>query len=357
MNIVTKLAEGACERPTHLFLLASLVLVSGCNTSYKPSDSFHQASVDYADSLADVENHGLLLNVARLANNEPAHFVEVGSFSAAFSYGQSFSPLGGGSGFTRSYGASTSPFSGYTSGWSPGVTSATAAPVTLPSLSSAGTPLSSIAIAPSATISYSNAPSFNFTPITGDGATKAIFSPLSTSVFSRVLSGWHADAAIRTAVQTVVITPSRYRTAYSNSSVLAVNDSFVIHPKYPPHSDEDLSVAAMGLQVSVSPETSSANRNGNLTLVATVAPVHDPEGQISSLACQWQVSKDGGAAWDNVGDNYDAEAAASAADAAKTPTPTPTPAVAAASADTAKKKDDPKGPFYWFFRISCGFAS
>jgi len=349
MNILARAAAAACGRPARPLLFTSILLVGGCQASYRPSDSFHQASVDYADSLADVENHQLLLNIARLANNEPAHFVEVGSFSAAFAYGQSFSPLGTGSGFTRNYGASTSPFSGYTSGWPPSATSGV--PSLLPSLGSAATALSSIAIAPSATITYSNAPSFNFTPITGDGATKAIFSPLNSAVFSRVFSGWHADAAIRTAVQVVVITPTRYRTAYSNSSVLTVSDGNVIHPKYPPHPDDNLTVAAMGLQVAVSPEAASTGKNGNITLGATVAPVRDPEGQTSSLTCQWQVSKDGGATWDNVGDNYDADAEAKTVDASASLMPTPTSAsatpVGTGAADKAKKDDGPKPPFFF----------
>ena len=154
---------------------SGLVFLPGCVTP----TTFNKANQDFMTVFADVSNRQLLMNIAQEANNEPAHFIQMGNFSAQFTYTRSLSPMGGGSSFSRSKGVST------------------------------------VAVAPNITITLTENPSFNFTPLAGDAVTKAVFSPLSKNIFYAIFNIYHADVAMRTAVETITITPPDPATAAS----------------------------------------------------------------------------------------------------------------------------------------------
>src|SRR5579863_3121603 len=86
----------------------TLLCLSGCvNHSALRSDQ-----IGYAKAYADSNNKQLLLNLARLANNDPVYFMQLGSISSAYTFTA-------GAGFTPSYVNNTPGF--FTSSTTPGV--------------------------------------------------------------------------------------------------------------------------------------------------------------------------------------------------------------------------------------------
>ncbi|HVU36050.1 MAG TPA: hypothetical protein VHE61_21595 [Opitutaceae bacterium] len=155
-------------------IVATMVaLLSGC-----VGRTFNRASHDYMEQYAQVANRQLLLNIAQVTNNEPAYFIQIGNFVAQYSYGGKLSPLGS-STYTRSF---------YGSGTPSGVTS-------------------SLEFAPVAEFSYTENPTFNFTPLAGEAVTKAVFSPVSEKIFRLVYANYHADVALRTLVEKITLVP------------------------------------------------------------------------------------------------------------------------------------------------------
>src|ERR1700722_8339451 len=71
-------------------LLLALICLSGCLSHV----AMRKDQVNYSRAYGDSSNEQLLLNLARLANDDPVYFVQLGSISSAYQFGTSagFSP-------------------------------------------------------------------------------------------------------------------------------------------------------------------------------------------------------------------------------------------------------------------------
>jgi len=165
----------------------NLVIASGCRTS-----TLTRANKQYVNRFEDIENQQLLVNIARLANDEPACYIQLGTFSAAFTYGATAGAMG-------------PTYSGGFGGGKPATTTA-----------SLGGTLG---------LSYSETPTFSFTPLAGDAVTKALFTPIPKNVFSLIFSTWTTDGAIRTMVQSMTILPHDPKSKTSDEAILFVPEA------------------------------------------------------------------------------------------------------------------------------------
>src|ERR1017187_1795258 len=259
----------------------ALLILPGCL-----NHPFERANKDYADAFASVANQQLLLNIARLANDEPAYYIQLGNFTAQYGYQGNITAPGAGTLYTRNFGG----------GADPSTTVATGGPNPTPLVTTAAATLAASSLAlspPSLGFTYSEQPSFTFTPLSGDAVTKALFAPLPNHIFSIVFSNWHADAAIRTAVESIKIVPAAPQTAVSYTAVLSVA---TLAPP-PVHrefrrlpSDEKLPVFTV--------EPSDLAR----------AAGEDAEFMVqvnAEVTCRWQVKTEGNKEWDEISDGPD----------------------------------------------------
>lgn len=241
----------------------ALLFLAGC-----VHQNYTTQSEDYAKDYADVANQLLLLNIARLANNEPAYFIQLGSFTGSYTYQATVSPLGSGSSYARTSSA-------------------------LPASSTLSL------VAPSATAMYSQNPSFTFTPLSGDAVTKTLFAPLPTNIFQTLFAIWHADAVIRTMVASIEIVP-RDSTATSNEAIILT----ATQGQLPPSLNTE-KVWTGELAFIIQPESTRVNSDHTATFTASIVdlPIKDPK--LSIYKYQWQVSSNDGKEWNDISDGPD----------------------------------------------------
>jgi hypothetical protein len=132
---------------------------------------------DFSEVCADVNNRQLVLNLARLSQNDPVYFLQLGSFSSQYA----FSAMGQ---FSASA-TRTDPVSGGTS--------------------AAGTFIQhALMYGGNASAGVTETPIFQFFPITGTNLVDAILTPVSDKVYLILYDqGYHADLVARTLVSTV----------------------------------------------------------------------------------------------------------------------------------------------------------
>lgn len=287
-----------------IFALAPVFLSSCVNPGLTGSNN------RYTDDFASLADRQLLLNLARLANDEPAYFIQLGAFTASYTYGAT-GGIGSGSSFTRNYGkgesATTTTTDTYGSPTSTGngpVTGATVA-TALPTLPSGTLTVA----APSVGVSISASPTFSFVPLSGDGVAKALFNPLPNNVFSLIFSNWHGDIALRTAVQSITLMPPSPAIADSDPAELRVEGATVDLPFPAPESTETAHASDSFFFVE-QPKSPDQVKVG-------AAASRDPESftvKTSKTAAkfQWQVSSDGGWKWKAISDGPAAENGAAA---------------------------------------------
>jgi hypothetical protein len=195
-----------------------------------------KANDDYVNKFQAVSNQQLLMNLARLADDEPASYIQIGTFSAAYTYGATL-------------GTATPTYAGGFGGGKPATTT--------------------VNLGAALGLSYSEAPTFSFTPLSGDAVTKALFTPVPKNVFSLILSTWTTDCAIRTLVQSMKIVPPEPRERTSDEAVLFVPaidtwtwdaklSSYRVHN--PAESEPPISYTATGL-----PPGLAIDASGNIT--------------------------------------------------------------------------------------------
>lgn len=260
---------------------ALLLALTGCL-----SHSLTRASNSYTDEYSKAANHQLLQNIAELADDQPAYFVQIGSFSTQYSLMMSASPIGSGTVFTKNNGPSTNSIPAGSSS---------------ESAVAAATPTSSLALSPSVGASFTETPNFTFTPLAGDAVTKILFAPLSTNILSIVFRSWHADVAMRVAVDSITIIPPKRKPVHSDPVTVAINSPCPTPMEAAP---KEAPAENAGFTCTINPTTptSIGNEPGeakSCSFAATVTPESD------SAKYQWQVSVNNGWDWKNLSDGAD----------------------------------------------------
>jgi hypothetical protein len=147
-------------------------------------------------------------------------------------------------------------------------------------------------LAPSAGLSFQETPTFNFTPLSGDAVTKALFAPLPNNVFNFIFSNWHADVAIRTAVSSMQLVPPTL-SATSDPAVLRITPEAVVKmpPRKPPSTEKKKPALTLAIRPAVTP-----------TKVGETATFTVSVSESYPVTYQWQLSKDAGWTWEDVSD-------------------------------------------------------
>lgn len=149
------------------------LLSPGCQTAHILEIEHNELS----ETFGDVSNRQLLLNLARLSQNEPAYFIQLGTFESQATvtgttslgpetYGWNIDPLGSHAGFSK-----TAGLSGTLGG------------------------------------TISESPIFNFVPLTGDVFAKIFLTPISDQTVCDFLTkmNYYPDVIIRTMVHSIEI--------------------------------------------------------------------------------------------------------------------------------------------------------
>jgi hypothetical protein len=175
-------------------LVLMCVWIAGC--------AGHQALksdlTEYDEAYGDANNIQMLLNLARLANNDPVQFLQIGSFSAQHNYMV-------GAGFNPTY-THNSPFF-YGGGSS--------------SSSTAEFLKNVLMLQGSVTASVSETPIFQFLPLTGTNLVETVLAPIPEKIFYTLYDqGFHADLLARTMVASV-----RHAAAITNALPIPGNDT------------------------------------------------------------------------------------------------------------------------------------
>lgn len=148
-------------------LLASFLGLCGCASDLLRSD-FTNYSVIYGDE----SNKELLLNLARLANDDPVYYIQLGSISSQYQITTSLSFTGGN---TR-----TTP-----NAETPGVQNG-------------------LALNGTANLGAVQTPIFSFIPLTGSNFVQAVLSPITPTVYLTFFDqGYPADLVVRTMVASI----------------------------------------------------------------------------------------------------------------------------------------------------------
>lgn len=147
--------------------------------------------VDFAENYAKVNNEQLLLNLARLANDDPVNFIQLGSFSSQYNFGTAL-------GFSPSYVNNYPLF--YQSGKTTGST-----PPTGGNSSVVTTFLkNALTLGGSATANVTEMPIFQYFPLTGTNLVTAVMTPINPNVYYTMYDqGYPADLLTRTMVASV----------------------------------------------------------------------------------------------------------------------------------------------------------
>ena len=185
---------------------AFVLLASGCISA----PSLTQLNKDYSEAYGTLSNQQLLLNLARISQDNPAYFIQLGAFSSQVS-------LSGTAGFP------TNSFAKTTNNSTTNTVSATPAASSIAGVSGYSNVLTWQGGA-SATISES--PTFNFVPLTGDIFAKIFLTPITEKTFKDFAGmGYHADVLVRMLVKSIEIKSA------DGSSTFLVNHP--LDPSYP----------------------------------------------------------------------------------------------------------------------------
>lgn len=171
-----------------VILLAGLFVLAGCKTpEIGALEHSHQG---YAEAYGAVNNDQMLLNLARMANGDPAYFIQLGTFSAQYQFNASlgFNPnnVQNSPGFYPS--SSSTPVGLTPPTFSSGSISEATSEYTKDALTFGG----------SAMIGAQASPNFQFLPITGTNLTGFVFNPITDKVFLTLYDqGYSADTLAR----------------------------------------------------------------------------------------------------------------------------------------------------------------
>jgi hypothetical protein len=175
---------------------AFFILVWLCGCASRPSTK----SMDYAAfdrAYAEQSNEQLLLNLARLANDDPVNFLQLGSFSSQYQY-------------TAGLGVSPNYVMNHPSYYPSGTTTTTGS--TPPSGADTIThsisefAQNALTFGANATISAQTMPIFQYLPLTGSNLVSALTTPMNPNFFYEYYDqGWPADLLARVMVASVAI--------------------------------------------------------------------------------------------------------------------------------------------------------
>ncbi|NYG35460.1 hypothetical protein HZU83_10965 [Sphaerotilus montanus] len=158
----------ALRRLLPLSVATATLLLAGCSG---PA-ALRSGYVDYSHAQAQVGNQQTLLNLARIRNGHPPYFLQMGAITASYS-------------FTRGTNGSAS----HTLGTMPGA---------LPEMFTRALGLSG---------SATEAPMFNFAPLSGPGFSAVIMKPIDPRTFSGLaMQGFSATALMRMLADEVTLT-------------------------------------------------------------------------------------------------------------------------------------------------------
>jgi len=158
------------SRPVRIAMVLPVLLFSGCVSHVALKSDFG----DYSESYGQANNRQLLLNIARLSQDDPVAFIQLASISSQYQFSTSagFNPTG-----TR-----TAPVANG------------AAPFVQHALTFGGT----------AGTGLTQTPIFQFVPITGTNLIEALLTPITDKVFLTFFDqGYPADLVVRTMVESV----------------------------------------------------------------------------------------------------------------------------------------------------------
>ena len=176
-----------------------LAALTGCS-----SRAMHHVYDSYSVTYADSVNRQLLLNLARLAHDEPPYFIQLGQMNSQFTFNSS-------AGFT--------PSQARVANWQGTAAKAVQDTVTLGGTLSAGA---------------TETPTFQFVPLNGDAFAQAIYAPIPDKLFYTFYDqGFHADILLRTMVAYVKIireVPTKFGT---NKEVATLYVNQPHSPTYP----------------------------------------------------------------------------------------------------------------------------
>jgi hypothetical protein len=153
-----------------LILAVVVLILSGC-----VGRPLKQAYSEYSQVYGEALNKQLLLNLARLSEDEPPYFVQLGQISAQFAY-------------TASVGFGPSSFVNKNN--PSGVAAAVAEDTWTAGASASG--------------GIAHTPTFQFVPLNGDQFAQAINAPIPDRLFYTLYDqGFHADRLVRTTVTSI----------------------------------------------------------------------------------------------------------------------------------------------------------
>jgi hypothetical protein len=161
----------------YLKWLAVLPLMSlcGCVSSMALKQDFP----DFSQVCSDASNQQLVLNLARLSQEDPIYFIQLGSFSSQYQFGTS-------AGFSSSS-VRTDPI--------------TATPATGPIKTFVQNALT---LGGSLNVSAQATPIFQYVPVTGSNLVQAVYTPINDKVYLTLFDqGYPADLIARTVIQSV----------------------------------------------------------------------------------------------------------------------------------------------------------
>lgn len=158
----------ALRRLLPLSVVAAAVVLAGCSGP----GALRSGYLDYSNAQAQVGNQQTLLNLARIRNGHPPYFLQMGAITATYS-------------FTSGTNGSAS----HTLGTMPGA---------LPEMFTRALGLSG---------SSTEAPMFNFAPLSGPGFSAVIMKPIDPRTFSGLATqGFSATALVRMLADEVTLT-------------------------------------------------------------------------------------------------------------------------------------------------------
>ena len=173
------------------FALFGLVLLTGC---IGPDKALQNGYVDFDKAYADASNKQLLLNLARLANDDPVQFIQLGSFSAQYQY-----TYGGSLNSSYSLAMPEKYLAGQTT--TTGSTPPTGGNTATYSYSTVSNPL---LVGGSLNGGVTETPIFQYFPLTGTNLVEDVLAPISDKVFLTFYDqGYPADLVARTMVASV----------------------------------------------------------------------------------------------------------------------------------------------------------